>query len=144
MVKIRGRFEITLRDKHGNIESREVIDNVITDAGLEYITKLIIGEESDHFTHLQIAGDTEIDVLNTGFSDMLFEAEANLSYVADNIARFTFVFNTFSEETTVTSAGIFNGESASSPTMLGGQVFTPRVVSMGGTLDVKYDIIIGR
>lgn len=167
---LQGRLTITHRDTNGNIISSETFENTIVDEGLSYIAKLLIGEVTRAFTHIQIGtGGVSLNAenqqyvrppapSNTSLYTYYAEGAAYKTMVKVNavgnpgdqnytpfiaIARFQHTF-TFSEDVNISEAGIFNNTRTQSPTMLSHKTFWTRTLLNGHSLDVSWDIGITR
>lgn len=139
-VKLSGICTVILRDRNKRIISIERRKNVITDIGKAHIAKLMGGLETAYFSYIQVGqGTTPPSPSDTSLESYYAEKRATVSFLSPSSLVFSAMFS-FTETVTITEAGIFSGEAASSPIMLCRGVFEEKTVSPGQYLEISWKI----
>jgi len=132
----------------GRIVDSLVVKNTLTNTGREYIAKIIGGLHTKPFKYIQIGTgtkppsneDTELDQFYAEKEASVEEYRAwwvEHPYWIANVLDCTF---SFSEEVTITEAGIFDDLHTNSPNMLARVVFSPRYMTPDKTLRIRWGI----
>lgn len=127
------------------IDVDEFIDDLVVNAGLTWLAKLVNGTETNFFEYIAIgtgttapaAGDTTLEAeITTGGGE---RASATTSYEADYKAKWVHTFN-FTATFAVTEAGIL--DSAVGGNLLCRNTFTAKNVENGDSLEITYKLTI--
>ena len=143
-LKLTGTYNITHRDKKGNILNQRTSTNTITNTGKIAISKLINGVvPCTSFTYLQIGeGTTTPTTSDTTLETFNAEAAASCTYESLYKAKLAYTFTPAGRPVDITEYGVFDGASAGSPDMLSRIVETAESVGVGETLEVEYTIAV--
>ena len=141
-LKLKGRVALELRGKDGQVKETREIDNLVVDAGLDFIASRMAGTSSDVMSHMALgsgttaaaAGDTDLDSI-LGSRELLDSVT-----VTDNTVVYVSSFEAGDATGAVTEAGIFNAASAG--TMLCRTVFSVVNKAADDTLSVTWTITI--
>jgi len=143
-----GKFElkenivIERRRKDGTVIDREVLSNLIVNAGKEFVAKLLNGVSTNFFDYIAIGEGTTSAVVGDTTLETEQERElASLSYEASYKALFekTFTFGS-GVSYAITEAGVF--DASSSGNMLDRFVFSAKNVDAETDLYVKVTITV--
>lgn len=129
----------------GEILETEKKTNLIVNAGLEYVVKLINGEHTTYFRAIAIGtGTTGVANGNTALETEYTRALATLSYEASYIAKFTYTF-TFGSGVAedITEAGILDN-SVAGGNLLARTTFAVKSVSADVDLIITAQITCSR
>jgi len=141
-LKLKGRVALELKDAEGNIKETREIDNLVVDAGLDFIASRMEGVSSDVMSHMGLgsgttaaaAGDTDLESL------LGSREELDSTTVTDNVITYVSSFEAGDATGAVTEAGIFNASTAG--TMLCRTVFDVVNKAADDTLQVSWSITI--
>ena len=127
------------------IDIDDMIEDLVVNKGLEWISKLINGVETNFFEYIAIgtgttgpaAGDTTLETeITTGGGE---RASSTTSYEASYKAKWIQTFN-FTATFAVTEAGIL--DSAAAGNLLCRNTFTAKNVEDGDSLEITYKLTI--
>jgi len=129
----------------GKVVDSLVVKNTLVNVGREYIAKITGGLHTKPFKYIQIGTGTKpSSPEDTGLDQFYAEKEASVSsyttYEGDWIANVLDCTFSFSEEVTITEAGIFDDLYTNSPNMLARVVFSPRKMTPDKTLRIRWGI----
>jgi hypothetical protein len=141
-LKLKGRVALVLKDKEGKIKETRDIDNLVVDAGLDYIASRMEGTTSDVMSHMGLgSGTTAAAAGDTDLESLLGSREAlDSTTVTDNTVQYVASFEAGDATGAVTEAGIFNASSAG--TMLCRTVFSVVNKQADDTMTVTWTITI--
>ena len=141
-MKAKGRLNIVLKDQNGNVKDTREVDNLVVDAGLDYIASRMKDATATAMSHMDIgSGTTAAAAGNTDLESILGSREAlDSTTVTDNTIQYVSSFEAGDGTGAVTEAGIFNA--ATGGTMLCRTVFS--VVNKGAndTLSITWTITL--
>jgi hypothetical protein len=141
-LKLKGRVGIVLKDKDGNIKETRDIDNLVVDAGLDYIASRMKDATATAMSHMALGSDnTAAAAGNTDLGSILGSREAlDSTTVTDNTVQYIASFEAGDATGAVVEAGIFNAASAG--TMLCRTVFAVVNKQADDTMTVTWTITI--
>lgn len=131
-LSVKGRLNIVLRDKHGNVKEEREVDNLVVNAGLAYIISRMVGVSQVVMSHMALgSGTTAAAAGQTDLVTLLGAREAldstTIAGANNNQVVYVSSFEAGDATGAVTEAGIFNA--ATGGTMLCRTVFA--VVNKG-------------
>jgi len=140
-LKLRGEVALVLRDKNGNVKEERKINNLIVNAGLNFICDRMKNDETA-MTHMALgSGSTAAAANDTTLGSQLGSREdLDSSTVTSNQIVYVASFEAGDTTGAVTEAGIFNA--ASSGTMLCRTVFSVVNKAADDTLTVNWTITL--
>jgi hypothetical protein len=140
-LKLRGEVALVLRDKNGNAKEERKINNLIVNAGLNFICDRMKNDETA-MTHMALgSGSTAAAANDTTLGSQLGSREdLDSSTVTSNQIVYVASFEAGDATGAVTEAGIFNA--ASSGTMLCRTVFSVVNKAADDTLTVNWTITL--
>lgn len=141
-LKLKGRVGIVLKDKDGNVKETRDIDNLVVDAGLDYIASRMKDATATAMTHMALgSGSTAAAAADTDLGSILGSRETlDSTTVTDNTVVYVSSFEAGDATGAVTEAGIFNA--SSSGTMLCRTVFSVVNKAADDTMSVTWTITI--
>jgi len=141
-LKLKGRVGIVLKDKDGNIKETRDIDNLVVDAGLDYIASRMKDATATAMSHMALGSDsTAAAAGNTDLGSILGSREAlDSTTVTDNTVQYVASFEAGDATGAVVEAGIFNASSAG--TMLCRTVFAVVNKQADDTMTVTWTLTI--
>lgn len=141
-LKLKGRVALELKDAQGNIKQTQEIDNLVVDAGLDYIASRMEGVTESVMSHMALgSGSTAADAADTDLETQLGSREAlDSTTVTDNQVVYVATFEAGDATGSVREAGIFNASTAG--TMLCRTVFDVVNKAADDTLSVTWTITI--
>ena len=141
-LKLKGRVGIVLKDKDGNVKETRDIDNLVVDAGLDYIASRMKDATATAMTHMALgSGSTAAAAADTDLGSILGSRETlDSTTVTDNTVVFVSSFEAGDATGAVTEAGIFNASSGG--TMLCRTVFSVVNKAADDTMSVTWTITI--
>ena len=141
-LKAKGRVNIVLKDKDGNVKETREIDNLVVAAGLDYIASRMEGTSSNVMSHMALgSGTTAAAAGDTDLESILGSREAlDSTTVTDNAVAYVSSFEAGDATGAVTEAGIFNAVSGG--TMLCRTVFSVVNKAADDTMSVTWTITI--
>jgi hypothetical protein len=116
-LKVKGRLNIVLRDKDGNVKDEREVDNLVVNAGLAYIISRMVGTSKAVMSHMALgSGTTAAAAGQTDLVSLLGAREAldSTTIAGANSNQVVYVSSFEAGDATgaVTEAGIFNDASA--------------------------------
>lgn len=141
-MKAKGKVGIVLKDANGNIKETREIDNLVVDAGLDYIASRMGGTSAGVMSHMALgSGTTAASAAQTDLVSILGSREAlDSTTVTDNTIQYVASFEAGDATGAVTEAGIFNASTAG--TMLCRTVFSVVNKAADDTMSVTWTITI--
>jgi hypothetical protein len=141
-LKLKGRVALVLKDKDGKVKESREIDNLVVDAGLDFIASRMAGTSAAVMSHMALgSGTTAAAAGNTDLESILGSREAlDSTTVTDNTVTYVSSFEAGDATGAVTEAGIFNASTAG--TMLCRTVFAVVNKQADDTLSVTWTITI--
>lgn len=141
-LKLKGRVALELKDAQGNIKQTQEIDNLVVDAGLDYIASRMEGTSEAVMSHMGLgSGSTAADAADTDLESLLGSREAlDSTTVTNNQVVYVATFEAGDATGAVREAGIFNASTAG--TMLCRTVFDVVNKAADDTLSVTWTITI--
>jgi hypothetical protein len=140
-LKLRGDVALVLRDKDGNVKDERKIENLIVDAGLNFICDRMKDDETA-MTHMALgSGSTAAAAGDTDLGSQLGSRETlDSSTVTANQIVYVASFEAGDATGAVTEAAIFNASSGG--TMLCRTVFSVVNKAADDTLSVNWTITL--
>jgi len=141
-LKLKGRVGIVLKDKDGNVKETRDIDNLVVDAGLDYIASRMKDATATAMSHMALgSSSTAAAAGDTDLGSILGSREAlDSTTVTDNTVQYIASFEAGDATGAVVEAGIFNAASAG--TMLCRTVFAVVNKQADDTMTVTWTITI--
>lgn len=141
-LKLKGRVGIVLKDKDGNIKETRDIDNLVVDAGLDYIASRMKDATATAMSHMALgSSSTAAAAGDTDLGSILGSREAlDSTTVTDNTVQYVASFEAGDATGAVVEAGIFNAASAG--TMLCRTVFAVVTKQSDDTMTVTWTLTI--
>lgn len=117
-LKVKGNLNIVVKDKDGKIKDTRKVNNLVVDAGLDFITSRMTANTATVMSHMAIGtGSTAPAAGNTSLGSQSGSRETlDVITVTDNAIAYTAIFEAGDQTGNITEAGIFNA--SSSGTML--------------------------
>ncbi len=142
-LKLRGDVALVLRDKDGNVKDERKIENLIVNAGLNFICDRMKANDTEAvMSHMALgSGSTAAAASDTSLGSQLgSREELDSSTVTANQIVYVASFEAGDATGAVTEAGIFNA--SSSGTMLCRTVFSVVNKAADDTLSVNWTITL--
>jgi len=141
-LKLKGRVNLVLKDKDGNVKETRDIDNLVVTTGLGYIASRMKDATATAMSHMALgSGTTSAAAGDTDVESILGSREAlDSTTVSGNAVTYIASFEAGDGTGAVTEAGLFNA--ASSGTMLCRTVFGVVTKSADDTMTVTWTITI--
>lgn len=141
-LKLKGRVALELRGKDGQVKETREIDNLVVDAGLDFIASRMEGTAKAVMSHMALgSGTTAAAAGNTDLESILGSREAlDSTTVTNNEVVYVSSFEAGDATGAVTEAGIFNAVTAGD--MLCRTVFSVVNKAADDTLSVTWTITI--
>lgn len=116
-LKVKGRLNIVLRDKDGNVKDEREIDNLVVSSGLAYIISRMVGTSKSVMSHMGLgSGTTAAAAAQTDLVSLLGSREAldstTIAGANNNQVVYVSSFEPGDATGAVTEAGIFNASTA--------------------------------
>jgi hypothetical protein len=116
-LKVKGRLNIVLRDKDGNVKDEREVDNLVVSSGLAYIISRMVGTSKAVMSHMGLgSGTTAAAAGQTDLVSVLGSREALDSSTIAGTDNEKVVYGASFEPGdatgAVTEAGIFNASTA--------------------------------
>jgi len=116
-LKVKGRLNIVLRDKDGNVKDEREVDNLVVSSGLAYIISRMVGTSKAVMSHMGLgSGTTAAAAGQTDLVSVLGSREAldSSTIAGTNNEKVVYVaaFEPGDATGAVTEAGIFNASTA--------------------------------
>jgi formylmethanofuran dehydrogenase subunit A len=140
-MNIKGKLTIQLvRD--GKVIEEQKVNNVITAAGKNLICRLVTGESTDDFTHMEIGTSTQAeDVNDLAVISPTGRVVLTSKGITANVITFIGDFPAGTGTGTIAEAGIFND--ATSGTMLNRATFSPISKTAADALKISWEVTFG-
>jgi len=141
-LNLKGRVALELKDAEGNVKEVREIDNLVVDAGLDYIASRMEGVSEAVMSHMGLgSGSTAADAADTDLETLLGARETlDSTTVTNNTVVYVATFEAGDATGSVREAGIFNA--STSGTMLCRTVFDVVNKAADDTLSVTWTITI--
>jgi len=141
-LNLKGRVALELKDAEGNVKEVREIDNLVVDAGLDYIASRMEGVSEAVMSHMGLgSGSTAADAADTDLETLLGARETlDSTTVSNNTVVYVATFEAGDATGSVREAGIFNA--STSGTMLCRTVFDVVNKAADDTLSVTWTITI--
>ena len=117
-LKVKGSLDIVVRDKDGKVKDTRQVNNLVVDAGLDFITSRMTANTATVMSHMGIGtGSANTTAADTSLGSQSGSRETlDTITVTNNQIEYTAVFEAGDQTGLITEAGIFNA--SSSGTML--------------------------
>ena len=141
-LKLKGRVALVLKDKNGKVKETREIDNLVVDAGLDYIASRMKDATATAMTHMGLgSGTTSAAAGDTDLESILGSREAlDSTTVTDNAIAYVASFEAGDATGAVTEAGIFNASTGG--TMLCRTTFSVVNKQADDTMTVTWTVTI--
>ena len=141
-MKAKGRLNIVLKDKNGQVKDTREVDNLVVNTGLAYIASRMKDTTDDAMSHMALgSGTTAAAAGDTALESQLGSREAlDSTTVTSNAIEYVASFEAGDATGAVTEAGIFNASTAG--TMLCRTVFSVVNKAADDTMSVTWTITI--
>lgn len=146
-IKLKGKFEIIIRDLLGEVRDREIVDNLVVNAGKALLASLCGDATATPFTYIGLGtsstavGATQTalsaEIVDSGLSRAAGTIDRTTTTVTNDTYRAIKVF-TATGTKIVEEVGIFNASSAG--TMLSRALTTTKTLVNGETMTVTYTL----
>ena len=140
-MKAKGRLNIVVKDKDGNIKDTREVDNLVVNTGLAYIASRMKDTTDTAMTHMAVGTGTSAAAAgDTALGSESHREALDSTTVTSNAIAYVSSFEAGEGTGALTEAGIFNAASAG--TMLCRTVFD--VVNKGAndTMSITWTITI--
>lgn len=116
-LKVKGRLNIVLRDKDGNVKDERDVDNLVVSSGLAYIISRMVGTSKSVMSHMGLgSGTTAAAAAQTDLVSLLGSREVldstTIAGANNNQVVYVSSFEAGDATGAVTEAGIFNASTA--------------------------------
>lgn len=116
-LKVKGRLNIVLRDKDGNVKDERDVDNLVVNSGLAYIISRMVGTSMSVMSHMGLgSGTTAAAAAQTDLVSLLGSREVldstTIAGANNNQVVYVSSFEAGDATGAVTEAGIFNASTA--------------------------------
>ena len=141
-LKAKGRVNIVLKDKDGNVKETREVDNLIVTTGLNYIASRMKDATATAMTHMGLgSGTTAAAAGDTDLESILGSREAlDSTTVTDNTVQYIASFEAGDATGAVTEMALFNASTGG--TMLARVVFAVVNKQADDTMTVTHTITI--
>ena len=141
-LQVKGKVKIVLRDKDGNVKDQRDINNLVVDAGKDYIASRIEGTSDSVMSHMALGtGTTSAAADDTALETELDRNALDSTVVTDNEVAYTATYAAGDATGAITEAGIFNASSAGS--MLCRTVFPVVNKGAGDSMAISWTVTVG-
>jgi hypothetical protein len=137
--KLKGQALIQERDSAtGKVLSEEIVDNLIVNAGLARVARLLGGVSTDYYTHIAIGtGTTAATTGDTALETEYTRSAATIAYEASYKCKFEKTFTVGSGVSeSITECGLTDDA------VVSGSVLLDRFVFSAKTLDASTNLLI--
>lgn len=109
-LKFKGRLNIVLKDKDGNVKDSREVNNLVVNAGLAFIASRMVGTDKDPMSHMALgSGSTAPTATDTDLGSLLgSREELDGGSATAGAITYTASFEAGDATGAVTEAGIFN------------------------------------
>lgn len=114
-MKATGRVKVVLKDENGSIKEDFTVDNLVVDAGLDYIASRMKDATATAMSHMEVGTDTTAAAAgDTTLGSAVGASRTALTSttVTDNAVAYVCTFGAGVGTGALTEAGIFNASSA--------------------------------
>ena len=114
-MKATGRVKVVLKDENGSIKEDFTVDNLVVDAGLDYIASRMKDATATAMSHMEVGTDTTAAAAgDTTLGSAVGASRTTLTTttVTDNAVAYVCTFGEGVGTGALTEAGIFNASSA--------------------------------
>jgi len=114
-MKATGRVKVVLKDENGSIKEDFTVDNLVVDAGLDYIASRMKDATATAMSHMEVGTDTTAAAAgDTTLGSAVGASRTTLTSttVTDNAVAYVCTFGAGVGTGALTEAGIFNASSA--------------------------------
>ncbi len=141
-LKVKGDLDIVVKDKDGKIKDTRKVNNLVVDAGLDFITSRMTANTATVMSHMAIGtGSTAPAAGNTSLGSQSGSRETlDTIAVTDNAIAYTAIFEAGDQTGNITEAGIFNA--SSSGTMLCRTTFGAVTKNSDDTMTIVWTITV--
>jgi hypothetical protein len=142
-ICLKGKVNLKLLDKNGNIKDERNIDNLIVRSGLNFIASRMINSDANVMTHMAIGSGTNSPFLNdtTLSAQINPRKELTLASVSNSAVTYTSIFDAIGTVSIITEAAIFND--ISEGTMLCRTTFNAITQDIDDVLAINWTITVG-
>lgn len=144
-IKLNGKVRVIVRDaKTNDIIGKQEIKNLIVNVGKYQICDLMIGANTNSFTHCGVGSSNQAPQLSD--TDLISPIGSRKQYSdrfrTNNIATFSFFFASNDNNGTWRECGLFNASSGGQ--MLARALFSSEIVKDSSkTATIEWDIQVG-
>ena len=141
-LKVKGDLNIVVKDKDGKIKDTRKVNNLVVDAGLDFITQRMTANTATVMSHMAIGtGTANAAAGNTSLGSQSGSRETlDVITVTDNAIAYTAIFEAGDQTGNITEAGIFNA--SSSGTMLCRTTFGAVTKNSDDTMTIVWTITV--
>jgi len=140
-TNVKGRLNVVLTDKHGNVKESREVNNLVVNTGLAYIASRMKDTTDTAMSHMAVgAGTTAAAAGDTALGSELGRVSLTSTTVTSNAVAYVATFGAGTGTGAVTEAGILNAGSGG--TLLCRTVFDVVNKSADDTLSVTWTITI--
>lgn len=114
-MKATGKVNVVLKDENGRIKEDFTVDNLVVDAGLDYIASRMKDATATAMSHMEVGTDTTAAAAgDTTLGSAVGSSRTALTSttVTDNAVAYVCTFAAGTGTGALTEAGIFNASSA--------------------------------
>jgi len=144
-VKLRGKFNIAVLDKEGEVKESREVSNTIMNAGIAEVTALILTDQSGTaFDYLSIGtGSGAPNATETALLGEKYRSAGTGSQETDTVTNDTAQLTTsisITSSISLREIGVFNSSSAG--TMLARTTFSAIAVNDEDTVNLGYGVVL--
>lgn len=146
-IKLKGRVGIVVKDKDGNVKETRDVNNLVVDAGLDYIAGRMKDTGGGHtipteMTHMALGtGTTAAAAADTALETQVGSRETlDSDVVTDNTIKFVCNYEANDVTGAITEAGVFNASTGG--TMLCRVVFAAVNLTSTDSISVDWTVTI--
>lgn len=145
-IKMKGKLKIVLRDKDGNIKDKREVNNLVVDAGKDYIAQRMSGDSSSSvasvMSHMAVGtGSTSAAAGDTTLGTELDRNALDSTTVTDNDVVYVATYAAGDATGSLTEAGIFNASTGGD--MLCRTVFPTVTKGASDSLSISWTVTVG-
>lgn len=140
-LKAKGTLDIIVRGPDGSIKDEKKVENLIVDAGLDYIASRMSGTSENVMSHMAVGtGSTAAAGADTALGTELDRNALTSTTVTDNSIAYVCSWSAGDGTGSLTEAGIFNASSAG--TMLCRTVFGTVTKGADDSMTITWTITV--
>lgn len=137
-----GKLTLTLRDAEGNIKQEVAKDNLIVQAGKNFLANAVLSSSSSPFTNMAIGtSGTAATLADTTLGSELARQVFTSSSVSTNVVTLVTTYGAGVGTGALQEAGIFNASSAG--TLLSHVVFSTINKGSADSLTITWTVTVG-